>query len=310
VKPMLAVAGALPTGTGWAFECKWDGVRALADLTTDGMQITGRSERPITTNYPELYHLADACPDALLDGEIVAFADGRPSFGALQPRMHVSDPAAARKLAATTPVTFLIFDVLRLYGVDLTARPYAERRETLERIGLDGAAWTVPPAFDDGAATLKASRAQGLEGVVAKRATSRYRPGARSADWVKVRLTHRQAFVVGGYEVGSGGRTNQIGSLVLGYHDAAGALQYAGQVGSGLTGAALRTLQSLLEPLHQEAPPFASAFTRAQARGVRWCAPQVVVDVEYIEWTDGGRLRHPTYRGIRTDKEARDVHRE
>lgn len=308
MKPMLAVAGRLPVGDGWAYECKWDGVRALADLTTDGMQITGRSERPITTTYPELWGLADACPDALLDGEVVAFADGRPSFAALQPRMHARADVA-RRLSESTPVTYLIFDVIRLYGVDLTSRPYAERRSTLERLGLDGAFWTVPPSFDDGDATLAASRDQGLEGVVAKRVTSGYRPGARSTDWVKMRLTRRQAFVVGGYERGTGGRTDRIGSLCLGYHDS-GALRYAGQVGSGLNDAVLRELQHRLTTLRRADSPFVGELSRDESRGVVWCDPQVVVDVEYVEWTPTGRLRHPTFRGIRNDKEADDVLRE
>lgn len=310
MKPMLATAGTLPTGDGWAFEFKWDGVRAVADLTTDGMQMTSRTERPITAAYPELWGLADACPDALLDGEIVAFADGRPSFAALQPRMHCRSAEKARRLAAGTPVTYLIFDVVRLYGVDLTKRPYTERRRTLERLGLDGPSWAVPPSLDDGPATMGASKAQGLEGVVAKRLTSGYRPGVRSPEWVKSRLTRRQAFVVGGYERGGGGRTGRIGSLSVGYHGGDGALRYAGQVGTGFTDAMLGRLQRLVGPLEQEVCPFSGEMTRAELANVQWCAPAVVVDVQYVEWTPTHRLRHPTFRGVRNDKDPRDVVRE
>src|SRR5215475_1095031 len=169
VLPMLASAGPLPTGPGWAYELKWDGVRALVDVSPAGMRIVSRRGNEVTPAYPELAGLAQVAPDVLLDGEVVAFREGRPSFAALQTRMHVRSTAAARRLAAQTPVMYLAFDVLRLYGVDLTARPYTERRATLERLGVDGPQWTVPPSFDDGPATLAAAEQHGLEGVVAKR---------------------------------------------------------------------------------------------------------------------------------------------
>jgi len=179
VRPMLATAGALPTGPEWAYELKWDGVRVLADRTPGRFTLSSRSERDVTDTYPELADVAAGCADVLLDGEVVALAGGRPSFAALAPRMHIGSAAAARRAAATTPVTYLVFDVLRLYGVDLTGRPYTERRATLERLQADpnnGRSWTVPPSFDDGPATVLAGQQQGLEGVVAKRRGSRYRP--------------------------------------------------------------------------------------------------------------------------------------
>lgn len=307
---MLATAGTLPAGPGWAYELKWDGVRVLAEVSEGGLVLRSRSERDVTVTYPELAGLAAACPDMLLDGEVVAFADGRPAFTALQPRMHVRDARKAQALRASIPVTYLIFDVLRLYGVDLTDRPYAERRETLERLELQQVpCCAVPPAFDDGPATVAASRAQRLEGVVAKALDSRYVPGRRSPEWIKVRTVHRQELLVCGWQRGTGGRTDQIGSLVLGYYEA-GRLRYAGQVGTGFTAAMLRLVRARLEPLRRKDSPFDEELPAADRKDVIWCEPEIVVMVEFGEWTPAGRLRFPSFQGIRDDKEPREVVRE
>jgi bifunctional non-homologous end joining protein LigD len=218
VQPMLATAGTLPTGPGWAYEFKWDGVRTLVDSSTSGLILTSRLGNDVTAAYPELAGLADVGEDVLLDGEVVSLVEGRPSFSALQNRMHVRKSVEARRLAAKAPVTYLAFDVLRLYGVDLTGRPFSERRATLERLEVAGPHWTVSPLFDDGGATLQAATENGLEGVVAKRLSSVYRPGYRTGDWIKVRFSHRQEFVVGGWEHGEGGRAGGIGSLLLGVY--------------------------------------------------------------------------------------------
>ena len=181
---MLATAVTkLPTGDGWAFEFKWDGVRAMFDVSDTGLRITSRTGRDVTATYPELAGLADGADDAHVDGEIVAFRDGRPSFELLQSRMNVRSAAESRRLAAATPVTFVAFDLLRRYGVDLTARPYGERRATLERWLGERPDWTISPSFDDGPATEAAARQHGLEGIVAKRVDSAYRAGIRSGDW-------------------------------------------------------------------------------------------------------------------------------
>jgi bifunctional non-homologous end joining protein LigD len=315
VLPMLATPGELPTNPGWAFELKWDGVRALVDVSPDGLKIISRRGNEVTAAYPELAGLADVVPDVLLDGEVVAFRDGKPSFATLQSRMHVRSPGQARRLAANTPVTFLAFDVLRLYGVDLTARPYTERRATLERLGVDGPHWTVPPVFDDGPATLAAAEQNGLEGVVAKRLTAPYRPGARSADWVKVRRAHRQEFVVGGWEAGEGGRSGGIGALLLGYYEKpgeqpSGELVYAGQVGSGFSGRSLVEMGRRLAPLARSTPPFAFVPPDVRGRVITWVEPLVVVEVEFAEWTPDSRLRFATFQGVREDKDATEVGRE
>lgn len=306
---MLATAGEVPTGPGWAYELKWDGVRILADRRPGHLHLFSRSERDVTVAYPELAGVGAGCADVLFDGEVVAMDAGRPSFAALASRMHVSHAGQARRLAATNPVTYLVFDVLRLYGVDLADRPYAERRATLERLVKehDVGPITIPPSFDDGPATVTACRQLGLEGVVAKRLDSVYRPGSRSPDWIKVKLLHTQEFVVCGYEVGTGGRSGQIGALVLGYYEN-NVLRYAGQVGSGLAGKALHDLESRLTP--QDECPLTEPLQPADRRGVVWCVPEVVVVVSFGNWTPAGRLRFPTYQGVREDKDAREVVRE
>jgi bifunctional non-homologous end joining protein LigD len=315
VLPMLASPGPLPSGPGWAYELKWDGIRALIDVSPDGLKIISRRGNEVTPAYPELAGIAQVAPDVLLDGEVVAFQEGRPSFATLQTRMHVRSTAQARRLAANTPVMFLAFDILRLYGVDLTARPYAERRATLERLGVDGPHWTVPPSFDDGQATQAAAAQNGLEGVVAKRLAAPYRPGTRTNDWIKVKRAHRQALVVGGWEAGEGGRAGGIGSLLLGYYDKAGKddpgdLIYAGQVGSGFSGRALDEMGRLLAPLIRDSPPFLAVPPDVRGRVITWVQPVVVVQVEFAEWTPDGRLRFATYQGTRDDKDPVEVGRD
>lgn len=308
VLPMPATAtDRLPTGAGWAYEFKWDGVRALLDVSErDGRQhvvIRSRNGNDVTRAYPELVALADGVGDALLDGEIVAFRDGRPSFELLQSRMHVRGAAQARRLAASAPVTFVAFDLLRRYGVDLTARPWSERRATLERWVADRPEWTVSPAFDDGAATEAAAREHGLEGVVAKRVDSAYRPGVRSPDWRKLRFVRAGDYVVVGWEA-AGERPDVLSSLVLATSGDAGPT-YAGKVGSGLDARTAARLQRELTACDDCALPEIPPLT--PGRVVRWVRPQVVVEVEFAGITDDGRLRHPVFRGVRPDKGPDDA---
>lgn len=306
---MLATAGPLPTGPGWAYEFKWDGVRTLVDVGPSGLVLVSRLGNEVTAAYPELAGLAGIAEDVLLDGEVVSFVDGRPSFSALQGRMHVRAAAHARRLAAAAPVTYLVFDVLRLYGVDLTGRPFAERRATLERLAPGGPHWTVSPIFDDGPATAQAAAENGLEGVVAKKLTSTYRPGCRTAEWVKVRYGRRQEFVVGGWEHGEGGRAGGIGSLLLGVYER-DRFVYSGQVGTGFTAGALRSMQKRLTPLVRGSSPFEAMPPDVRGRPITWVRPEVVVEVEFAEWTPDGRLRFASFQGVRTDKRPAEVVRE
>jgi bifunctional non-homologous end joining protein LigD len=299
---MLATAGALPAGPGWGYELKWDGVRAIATCGAGAARIYGRRGNDITAGYPELAGLAGV-GDAVLDGEIVVMgAAGRPSFRDLAERMHVRDHHKAARLAATIPVTYLIFDVLRLGGVDLLDVPYAERRALLDELSPTGERWLVPPAFDDGPATQAASHEHGLEGVVAKRLAAPYRPGLRSPDWVKVKAEQTGDFVVGGWRPG----VRAIGGLLVGV-PATGGLAFRGRVGGGISDAAQRTLMETLDPLVVPGSPFAQALPREDSRTAVWVRPQVVVEVKFAQRTRDGRLRFPRFLRLRPDKSPEEV---
>ncbi len=304
---MLATsAETLPTGPDWTYEFKWDGIRALVEVRAGAVHVSTRLGNDATVAYPELSSLGEGIEDALADGEIVAFADGRPSFGLLQTRMHVRSPIQAARLAGEAPVSFIAFDLLRLYGVDLTARPLAERRATLDRLAGDHPQWTVSPSFDDGEATEVAARQHGLEGVVAKRVSSRYHAGRRAADWVKVKFVRRDEFVVVGWEADALDGSATLSSLLLGYYDG-GELRFAGKVGSGLSGRESAQLQSLL--VARPDCPLRTVPALSHGRVTSWVEPEVVVEVSYSDWADDGRLRHPVFLAIRTDKLAREVGR-
>ena len=307
LRPMLATsAETLPTGPDWTYEFKWDGIRALVEVTAGAVRVSTRTGSDATAAYPELASLGDGIEDALVDGEIVAFADGRPSFGLLQRRMHVRSPSQAARLVEDTPVSFIAFDLLRLYGVDLTARPLAERRATLDRLAADHPQWTVSPSFDDGAATEVAAREHGLEGVVAKRLSGRYHAGRRAADWVKVKFVRRDEFVVVGWEADATDGSATLSSLLLGYYDG-DALLFAGKVGSGLSSRESRQLQAVL--VARPDCPLRTVPPASPGRVTSWVEPEVVVEVSYSHWSDDGRLRHPVFLGIRPDKHAREVGR-
>jgi bifunctional non-homologous end joining protein LigD len=296
---MLATAvSSLPTGDGWAYEFKWDGVRTLLDVSPTGVRLTSRAGNDVSGGYPEIVAQAAGLDDTLLDGEIVAFVDGRPSFERLQARMHVRGAKDVARLAGEAPVTFVVFDLLRHYGVDLTERPYRERRDTLERFAAEHPGWTLSPSFDDGPATESVARANGLEGVVAKRVTSRYRPGARSDDWRKLRFVRAGDFVVIGWEAAPE-HPNTLSSLVLAVTGPAG-LRFAGRVGSGLSGRSARELQAALS--ERPTPAVDGVAKPLGGRKLRWVEPSVVVEVEFLMWTADGRLRAPVFRGVRRDK--------
>ena len=304
VMPMLATAGQVPKGPGWAFEFKWDGVRAVVAAAGDQVQLTSRLGNDVTAGYPELAGIGAVTGGrpVLLDGEIVVLdAAGRPNFGLLQDRMHVRHPSA--ELRARLPVSFYAFDVLYLDGESLLAASYDDRRARLATLAPADRV-LVPPSFTDvdGDQMLAVARQHGLEGVVAKRRAGRYEPGRRSPGWVKTALVRTQEVLVGGFTAGEGRRTATFGSLLLGAYDAAGALRYLGHVGTGFSDAVLVGLMARLRPLARPTSPFDEVVPREHARKARWVEPVLVGEVEYRLVTRDGRLRHAAWRGLRPDR--------
>lgn len=303
--PMLATfTESVPRGPEWVHEVKWDGMRILADAKGGGLTLTSRSGRDVTGSFPELVPLADLYDDMLLDGEVVAFVDGRPSFAALAERMHISNPLKAARAAAVRPVSFVVFDVMRLLGQDLTGQTWSARRTLLEQLELAGPHWQVPPTHDDGEGLLAATVEQGLEGIVSKRRSSLYAPGRRSPDWLKRPHRDTTSVVIGGWRPEVGG--TRLGALLVGQPGDDG-WQFVGRVGSGLAGRAGTTLHTRLRPLERADSPFAAEVPREDARGTTWVEPEIVIDVASLGRSGGGRLRQPSYQRVRADLTAADL---
>ncbi len=307
MRPMLASRGtSVPTGAGWIHEVKWDGMRVLAEVRDGALTLWSRNENDVTVSFPELRDVGVlAGDDVLLDGEVVAMASGIPTFGALADRMHVSNAARAKQLARRNPVTLIVFDVLRLEGRDLTGEPWTVRRAALESLGIGSAHWQVPPVYDDGEMLMDATKSQGLEGVLSKRRSSTYQAGRRSKDWLKFPHRPTLSYVVGGWrhETDSDSR---LGAVLVGAPGPSG-LSYRGRVGSGITGKAAQRLLEVLEPLETERSPFCDEVPRVDALGTVWVRPEVVVEVAALGVTNGGRLRQPSYQGVRFDLSPSDV---
>jgi bifunctional non-homologous end joining protein LigD len=308
VEPMLARTGALPVGDQWAYEIKWDGVRAIGYAEGGRLKLESRNGNNVTPRYPELRGLGRAlgAHEAILDGEVVALdADGHPSFQRLQRRMHLTSEGQVRRLSESEPVVYMIFDLLWLDGHSLMELTYTERREKLAELDLDGPTWKVPAYHvGNGPGLLEATKAQGLEGLIAKRIDCPYVPGRRATGWVKVKNVRNTDVVVGGWVGGDGGRLGRIGALVIGFTEPDGTLRYAGKVGTGFTDAELTRLQSLVDPLAREDSPFTGTQPEKAARFI---APKLVAKVEYTGITDAGTLRHPSYKGLRDDLDPAEV---
>jgi bifunctional non-homologous end joining protein LigD len=314
VVPMAAqLARRLPQDEqGYGFEFKWDGIRAVVFSQGGTLRIQTRSLEDVTRRYPEVRALSEAlgAHEVVLDGELVALdPQGRPSFEQIQQRMGLNSETEIRRKMKEVPVFYMIFDLIYLDGRMQVKEPYVERRRRLEALHLAGPAWQTPASEKgQGRVMLEASRQGGLEGVMAKRLESTYEIGSRSAAWLKVKNHRRQELVIGGWLEGQGRRGGLPGSLLVGHFDAEGRFVYAGKVGTGFTDKMLEDLGRRLAALERPTSPFeAGAKPPPKARFVEL---KLVAEFEFSEWTRGGQLRAPAFKGLRGDKDPRAVVRE
>jgi bifunctional non-homologous end joining protein LigD len=299
--PMLAtLAKELPKGPGWLFEVKWDGYRTIAYFRGGDPNLRTRRDQDYSERFAAVARelpRALRTSDCVLDGEVCAIDEqGRTSFSAMQ--------------QGGQPLVYYVFDLLELEGVPLIDLPFVERRERLDGI-LDRRNRTVQlsETFDDGHALEQAALQQGLEGVMAKRAQSRYEPGRRSREWLKVKPgKQRQEFVIAGYTKGQGRRAGRLGALILAANRG-GELHYVGNCGTGFTEAEIEKLMKLLKPLERPTSPFPTVpkMPRIRKGDVVWVEPKLVCEVEFVEWTHDGHLRAPSYQGLREDKSPDEV---
>ena len=302
-EPMLAtLADEVPVGPGWLYEVKWDGYRALAVVSGGEVTLTSRRGNDLTERFVVVARALERgvrTPDCVLDGEVCALdEDGRSSFSVMQ--------------QGNGPLVYYAFDVLEADGEPLIDLPLEQRRKRLSKL-LDrrGSTLRVSEAFEDGLALFDAAKERGLEGIVAKKAESRYQPGKRTRDWLKIKTHQEQEFIVAGYTKGKGRRAGSLGSLVLAVMRH-GELSYVGNVGTGFDEAEIERLVGLLRPLERRTAPFRDVPKMPKVRrdDVVWVEPELVAQVEFAEWTHDGRLRAPVYKGLREDKEPSEVRRE
>ena len=320
-EPMYATLGhELPRGSGWVFEPKYDGMRVIAEANARRVRLVTRNGKEKSEQFPEvvlgLRELARRAGRPLVvDGEIVAGARrGRRApaegdFQQLQARMHLRDHEEILRLARSTPVSLVVFDLLRDGRATLTGRPWSERRARLEALFADADdpgddSVRISETSTRGATMLTRARRAGWEGIIAKRTDLRYQPGSRSEDWLKLKLQYRAEFVVGGWTEPRRTRP-YIGALLLGAYDNSGAFTYVGHTGGGFTREGLAGMFAKLQRLERRTSPFAAPPKTNEP--AHWVAPKVVVEVKFAEWTSDHLLRQPIYLGTRDDKSAREV---
>ena len=291
-------ATVVPTGDGWMYEPKWDGHRVLARRRGERFDAVSSTGKPKDPQWPWLATVVAAATehDVILDGEVIAYADdGRHSFQLVGSREHRH--------------AFVVFDILSVGGNDCMDAPWSERRDLLLATVTPSDRLSITPVSDDAELMESATRAQHFEGVVAKRANSTYQPGRRAPSWVKVKYRYEQEMVIGGYKLGEGNRTGSFGSLLVGVYDDAGSLQFVSAVGTGFTETTLRSIMKELRARETDVCPFAVP-PKLPRGSFRWVRPELVAQVAFHEWTDGGGLRAPVYLGLRDDKDPNDVVRE
>jgi bifunctional non-homologous end joining protein LigD len=317
LSPMLATATKEPFDDDkWIFEPKWDGVRALATCAVEETMLVSRNRNDITKAYPDLARLHDrvVAVDAILDGEIVAMHKGRPSFERLQSRINLQNPHDIERATKQIPVTFIVYDVLYMDGRSLLKSPLEERKDILDA-AIVPADWlqVSPVVRGDGTTLFEAAHAQQLEGIVAKKLGGTYRPGRRAKDWLKIKTVMEADLVIGGWSPGEGNRSSTFGSLIVGAYEEDG-LRFVGSVGTGFDQKMLEALMPRLHDLESDEMPFVVDPRKAPGgsrfgkpiRDPRWVAPELVAQVEFRELTSVGRLRAPSFKGLRPDKKPAD----
>ena len=311
VRPMLASPGMLPASDdGWAYEIKWDGVRAIAFIENGRIRLQSRNDKELTSSFPELRELGAfmGTRQCVLDGEIVVLGEGGvPDFGRLQHRLHLAGAGAVAKQRAASPASYVIFDVVHLDGRPLFSLSYDERREQLEALELSGSSFTTADAYRGvrGEDILKVTAEAGLEGIIAKKRSSPYVQGKRSDAWIKIKHMRTQEVVIGGWTEGAGSRRGSIGALLLGI-PGTGGLRYVGKVGTGFTAGDRESLMDLLGPDTRKTSPFVPGAD-VKEPSAHFVRPRHVGEVRGSEWTAAGHLRHPAWRGLRADKVPADV---
>jgi bifunctional non-homologous end joining protein LigD len=308
IQPMLALLSKMPPHLeGYAFEYKWDGIRTLCYWDGKQMRLESRNNADMTHQWPELIKLGEALgpTSIILDGEIVALnSKNRVSFSQLSRRMHLRH-APGDALRRSVPIIFMIFDILYLNDRDLMDLTYQERRSILRELKLAADAWQTPEVVsEDPRAILEAAMENGMEGLVAKNQASKYRPGHRTRDWLKIKAVKKQEFVIGGWIPLKGSVKLGVGALLVGYYDDKKRLVFGGKVGTGFTDALRQDLKKRLDGLKRESSPFA---TNVPDESPIFVQPEIVAEIEFRELTDEGKLRHPSFKGLRTDKKATEV---